>query len=118
LKILALLFAFVSLSLAADISGKWKADYTSPDGTARTSDFEFKADGEKLTGKVISTRGESEIKEGKIKGDEVTFVVVRNFNGDDVKIDYKGKISGDTIQFKVQFGDRGAFEMTARRATS
>jgi hypothetical protein len=118
LKILALLFAFASLSLAADISGKWKADYTGPDGTARTSNFEFKADGEKLTGKVISPRGESEISEGKIKGDEVTFVVIRNFNGDDVKIGYKGKISGDTIQFNVQFGDRGAFDMTARRATS
>jgi hypothetical protein len=118
MKTLALLFAFVSLSLAADISGKWKADYTSPDGTARTSTFEFKADGEKLTGKVSSPRGESELKEGTIKGDDVSFVVIRNFNGDDVKIGYKGKIKGDTIQFTVQFGDQGGFEMTAKRATT
>jgi hypothetical protein len=118
MKLLALAFAFVSLSLAADISGKWKADYTTPDGTARTSNFDFKVDGEKLTGKLSSPRGESEIKEGKIKGDEVTFVVIRNFNGDDVKISYKGKVTGEAIQFTVQFGDQGGFEMTAKRATS
>jgi hypothetical protein len=118
MKLLALAFAFVSLSLAADISGKWKAEYTTPDGTARTSDFDLKADGAKLTGKVSSPRGESEIKEGAVKGDEVTFVVIRNFNGDDVKINYKGKVEGNTIKFTVQFGDQGGFEMTAKRATS
>ena len=118
MKLLALLFAFVSLSLAADISGKWKADYTSPDGTARTSNFDFKVDGDKLTGKISSTRGEAEIKDGKIKGDDVTFYVIRNFNGDDVKISYSGKVSGGNIQFTVQFGDQGGFEMTAKRPTT
>ena len=88
MKLLALIFAFASLCLAADISGKWKADYTSPDGTARTSTFDFKVDGANLTGKLISARGDAEIKDGKIKGDEVSFTVIRNFNGDDVKITY------------------------------
>jgi hypothetical protein len=118
MKLLALIFAFASLCLAADISGKWKADYTTPDGTARTSTFEFMVDGANLTGKLISARGDAEIKDGKIKGDEVTFTVIRNFNGDDVKINYKGKVSGDSIQFNLQFGDRDGFEITAKRITS
>jgi len=37
--------------------------------------FEFKVDGEKLTGKAVSSLGgESELTEGTVKGDEVSFV--------------------------------------------
>ncbi len=118
MKLLALAFVFASLSLAADISGKWKADYTTPDGTARSSNFEFKVDGSTVTGKLTSPRGDAELKDGKINGDEVTFMVIRNFNGDDVKINYKGKIAGDIIKFDVHFGDQGSFEMTAKRVTT
>jgi hypothetical protein len=118
MKLLALIFAFASLCLAADISGKWKADYTTDGGTARTTTFEFKVDGANFTGKIISASGDAAIKDGKIKGDEITFTVIRNFNGDHVKINYKGKVSDDSIQFNVQFGDRDGFEITAKRITT
>ena len=85
---------------------------------ARTSTFDFKVDGAALTGKLISARGDAEIKDGKVKGDEITFFVIRNFNGDDVKINYKGKVSGDSIQFNVQFRRSGRFEITAKRLTT
>jgi len=115
MKLLALAFAFVSLSLAADVNGKWKADFQGPDGVTRTSNFEFKADGEKLSGKMTSPRGDADISEGAVKGDDVSFAVVRKFNDQEFKISYKGKISGDIIVFKVQFGDQGEFEITAKR---
>jgi FKBP-type peptidyl-prolyl cis-trans isomerase 2 len=76
----------------------------------------LKADGEKLTGTVASNRGESEIKDGIIKGSDVTFSVVRNFGGNDVTVKYKGKLAGDTIQFKVEAGER-SYEMTAKRVS-
>ncbi|MCX6637247.1 MAG: hypothetical protein NT090_19500, partial [Acidobacteria bacterium] len=47
-----------TVAWAADINGKWKADYQSPDGEARTTTFTFKVDGEKLTGTATSREGE------------------------------------------------------------
>lgn len=100
---------------AADINGKWKAQYQSPDGQQRESTFTFQVSGETLTGTVASTLGEVKIEEGKVAGDTVTFAVTRNFNGQDVRIKYNGKVAGDEIKFAVTFGDQGTFDIVAKR---
>jgi len=99
---------------AADVAGKWKAEFTMPDGQTRTSIFTFKVEGDKLTGNVSSPRGEAPIQEGKVSGDEISFVVVREFGGNEVRIHYKGKVTGDDLRLTVEFGER-SFEMTAKR---
>ena len=101
-------------ALAADPTGVWKADYTTPNGTQRSSTFHLKADGEKLTGKVVSQMGESEIKDGSVKGDDVSFSVVRSFNGNEVTMKYTGKVSADSIKMQVSFGDR-TLDMVAKK---
>jgi uncharacterized lipoprotein YehR (DUF1307 family) len=101
---------------AADVDGKWKSEVTTPDGQARTSTYTFKADGGKLTGTVSGRQGDTEITEGKISGDEISFVVVRSYGGEERKIQYKGKVSGDEIKLTVTFGpDRPPREMVAKR---
>lgn len=100
---------------AADINGKWKAQYQSPDGQQRESTFTFQVSGETLTGTVASALGEVKIEEGKVAGDGVTFAVTRNFNGQDVRIKYNGKVAGDEIKFAVTFGDQGTFDIVAKR---
>ncbi|MCC6859590.1 MAG: hypothetical protein IT158_13555 [Bryobacterales bacterium] len=101
---------------AAGITGKWKAEFQTPDGNTRSSIFNLKEDGATLTGTVESPRGQSEIQEGRISGNEISFSVVRNFGGNDVKMLYKGTVSGDEMKLKVEVegGDR-TFEMTAKR---
>jgi hypothetical protein len=101
---------FTSLAFAADITGQWKADFTTPDGTARTNTFTFKADGSKLTGTVAGGQDETPIKDGKISGDDVSFTAERPFG----VFTYAGKISGNEIKFKVTFNDQ-TFEMTAKK---
>ena len=101
---------FASLAFAADITGKWKADFTTPDGTARTNTFTFKADGPKLTGTVAGGQDETPIKDGKISGDDVSFTAERPVG----LFTYAGKISGNEIKFKVTFNDQ-TFEMTAKK---
>lgn len=101
---------------AENATGTWKGSYPGRDGQTRESTFVLKAEGEKLTGTVAGGRGESEIKDGTIKGDDINFSVVRNFGGNDVTVKYKGKVIGDAIQFKVEAGER-SYEMTAKRAT-
>jgi hypothetical protein len=100
-------------AFAADPTGVWKADYTTPNGTQRSSTFHLKADGEKLTGEVVSQMGESEIKDGSVKGDDVSFSVVRSFNGN-VTMKYSGKVSADSIKMQISFGDR-TLDMVAKK---
>jgi hypothetical protein len=107
---------FLSVAWAADLSGKWNAEYTTPNGQTRQNTFAFQADGDTLTGTVSSPRGESKIENGKISGDEIMFSVTRNRGGNDVKFLYKGKVSGDEIKFTVTVGEGDrTFEMTAKR---
>jgi hypothetical protein len=98
---------------AADVSGKWKAEFTTPDGTQRSNTFVFKADGASLTGSVAGTQDETPIKNGKINGDEISFSADRPFG----TFTYNGKISGNEIKFKVTFNDQ-SFDMTAKRVAN
>ncbi len=117
MKARIILFALLAVAVAvtaADVAGKWKAEFTTPDGQTRSSLFTFKVEGDKLTGTVSSPRGEAPIQEGKVSGDEISFVVVREFGGNEVRIHYKGKVSGNELKLTVDFGER-SFEMTAKR---
>ena len=60
LKALFMTAMLAIAAFAADPTGVWKADYTTPNGAQRSSTFHLKGDGEKLTGKVVSQMGESE----------------------------------------------------------
>jgi hypothetical protein len=120
IRVMFLFVALVGLlavtALAADIDGKWKAEYSTPDGQTRTTTFTFKADGDKLTGTVSGRQADTPISEGKISGGEISFVVVRNFGGEERKMQYKGTVAGDEIKLTMQFGpDMPPREMVAKR---
>jgi len=100
-------------AMAADISGKWKAEFATADGTQRVNTFTFKVDGAKLTGTVAGAQDETQIQNGKIDGDDISFTAERPFG----TFTYAGKISGNEIKFKVTFNDQG-FEMTAKRLSN
>ena len=110
------LVAGVLLSVAAtaaDVSGKWKAEFTTPDGTPRVNTFTFKVEGDNLTGTVAGSQDETPIQNGKIDEDELSFSAERPFG----TFTYSGKISGDEIKFKVAFNDQN-FKMTAKRVSN
>jgi len=93
----------------ADPSGTWTWSTPGRDGgEARKSTLKLKAEGEKVTGSIASPgrqggeARETPIENGKIKGEEVTFDVTREFNGNKVTMKYSGKIAGDTIKGKVE----------------
>ena len=115
----ALAFAVVSVS-AADVTGKWTAQVAGRDGQTREQTFTFKVDGEKLTGTISGMQGgpDAEIKDGTAKGDDIAFSVVRSFQGQEVKILYKGKVSAGEIKFTSQREGGEPREFTAKRVTS
>ena len=90
--------AFFTSAWGADIFGRWIAKTEGRQGTVETI-FNFKAEGTTLTGTVSSRQGETAISEGKIEGDDISFVVIRNSRGNQRKLLYKGKVSGDEIKF-------------------
>ena len=119
LRKLALALLVVSFgamtALAADVAGKWTGTVTTPRGDQQIT-FNFKVDGAALTGTVSTMRGDTDITEGKIDGDNISFVQVLSFNGNDIRINYTGKVDGDSIKFTRTMGDRPATEFTATRA--
>lgn len=86
------LCSVVFICLAADLSGNWKSTLKMPDGDLAVT-CKFKADGEKLTGVVISSYGELPVINGKISGTDFTFTVQFDQN----IIPNKGKFYGDSI---------------------
>jgi hypothetical protein len=101
---------------AADVAGKWVAQVPGRGGQIQDVTFNFKVNGDQLSGTITSPRGETEISDGKVEGDSISFAQVLNFNGNEMKITYKGKVAGDEIKFTRQRegGDR-VQEFTAKR---
>jgi hypothetical protein len=103
---------------AADVTGTWKSEFDTQIGHLKYV-YEFKADGEKLTGTALREReGEktkTEIKEGKLSGDDISFVETVKFQDQEIRIDYKGRISGDEIKFTRKVGDFATTEIVAKR---
>ena len=117
-SLLALVTVFSAAALAADISGKWKAEVPGRDGTPREQTFNFKVEGDKLTGTVSGMRGDSEITDGKVSGDDISFTVIRKFQDREIKQQYTGKVEGNELKLKVQMGPDRTVDIVAKRATS
>lgn len=103
------LFALLSLAsivaFAADLSGTWKSEPPA-NGKGGPQTLTLKQDGSTLTGTLGGGRGEpTEIKNGKVDGDNVTFEVTRSFQGNEMTTKYSGKADGSTL--KVSFEMRG-----------
>ena len=95
-----LVFALGSVTaLAADFNGKWTADVPGRNGNTQTINFDFHVDGMTLTGKVSTMRGDLDITNGKIDGDNISFDTVMSMNGNSMTATYTGKADGDTIKF-------------------
>jgi hypothetical protein len=114
--LLAGLAVFATVAQAADVTGKWVAQVPGRGGETRETTFNFKVDGENLVGTMSGRQGDVVLTDGKIKDDVLSFNVAMNFQGNDVKFAYKGKVSGDEIQFTRQReGSDRSQEFTAKR---
>ena len=101
-RVVAIALALATAMLGADITGKWKGTAETPNGTVERS-FDFKQDGTKLTGETSSEfTGKSTIENGKVDGEAVTFTIKANFGGNEMTLNYTGKLANDEIAFDVE----------------
>lgn len=118
MRLILLSCLVAAVTWAADVTGKWTAEVPGRDGNTRQVTMNLKADGDNLTGTISGPRGETDISEGKINGEEISFSVSLQFQGNPVKVNYTGKVSGDEIRFRMrrEGGQGEGREFTARRA--
>lgn len=103
---------------AADVAGKWVGQMPTRNGDTREATFNLKADGDKLTGTMSGPGGDIEIKDGKVSGNDISFKVPLEFNGNSFVLIFKGTISGDQIKFtRGREGAEQTQEFTAKRAS-
>ena len=110
-----LLLATATAALAADITGKWKAQVPGRNGSRETT-FDLKADGNKLTGSMSVEGQSSPISDGKISGDSISFAAAVDRGGNTIKYMFSGRVTGDEIQFKREGGQGQPREFTAKRS--
>ena len=117
MKVFLLLALSALTALAADINGTWKGSAETPNGAIERT-FVFKTEGSTLTGETTSQMmGKSVLKNGKVDGDTLTFSIDVKFQDNEMTLNYKGKVSGDTIKLKVEGPNDLNIEYTAKKVS-
>jgi hypothetical protein len=112
-----LLAAFALTASAADVTGTWKGTAETPAGTIERT-FIFKVDGNTLTGETSSQMmGKSTIEDGKIDGDNLSFSIKVSFQGNDMKLNYKGVVKDAEIKFHVASDNGLDLDYVAKKVT-
>lgn len=126
------LCAFFAIGILAQIQAQdKKADGTwtwtmagRNGGPDRKMSLKLKTEGDKVTGTLTAPGrdgavNETKIEDGKLKGDELSFTVTREFNGNKFVSKYSGKV-GETIKGKIETernGETQSRDWEAKRAT-
>lgn len=107
------------LVLAADppnISGTWTASFDTQIGKQDYT-YTFLVKGSQLTGRAKSANGDTEIIEGKVDGNKVSFVENLSFQGMPLRVVYSGTVtSADQIDFTRDVAGVAMEKLTAKRA--
>jgi len=104
--LVSLVAAFVLMLVAvparaASVDGKWTGSLDTPMGAVQVG-FNFKADGTMLTGTTTGPDGsEIAIKNGKIDGDKISFLVSIDFGGMALDLNYSGVVKSDTVELTL-----------------
>jgi hypothetical protein len=87
---------------ASSVTGVWEGQVQMRNGNTLTVHLDLKAsDDGGLTGTVTGRGRPVQIADGKVQGNNITFNVVREFTGTQIKQHYDGTLDGDTIHFNV-----------------
>ncbi|HEX7012619.1 MAG TPA: hypothetical protein VF161_07725 [Steroidobacteraceae bacterium] len=95
------------------VAGTWVLTIQSPMGQ-RDSETIFIQDGTKLSGRMLSSQGEVPLT-GTLNGDAIAFGIDLKVQGRDLRIDYSGSVSGETMSGTVRFGAFADGKWTGRR---
>ncbi len=117
----ALLMAAALPAGAADLVGRWTAEFDSPIGVQKYV-YEFKKSGDTLTGEATHDhsmgKGTEPLSNIKLEGDKVSFDEPLNIEGNSITIKYTGTLAGDELKLSRVVGEFGTEQLTAKRAVA
>jgi hypothetical protein len=117
----ALLMAAALPAGAADLVGRWTAEFDSPIGVQKYV-YEFKKSGDTLTGEATHDhsmgKGTEPLSNIKVEGDKVSFDEPLNIEGNSITIKYTGTLAGDELKLSRVVGEFGTEQLTAKRAVA
>jgi len=96
------------------VDGNWNITMSTPMGDRDTT-LSLKAAGATLTGTQTAEGNSTEIFDGKVSGDDVSWKVSIT-NPMPLTLDFTGKVSGDSISGEMGIGPMGSFPFTGKRA--
>jgi len=97
------------------VDGTYNINLETPMGK-RTGKLTLKTDGGSLSGTFAAEGGENTFAGGTVSGEEIAFMVEVSTPMGQIKLDFKGTVSGDAISGQVQAGEFGSFPFNGTRA--
>jgi hypothetical protein len=110
----AVLLASAPVFAQTTVSGDWDVTIQSPQG-ANTVRVTLKQDGEKVTGIFKSPQGELPFEGGTLTGNELKFAFSVPFQGAPLQITLTGKVEGESVTGKADFGGFAEGDWSAKR---
>ena len=119
LSVLALLLSASLPASAAELPGRWTAEFDSPIGVQKYV-YEFKKAGDALTGEATFERsignGSTPLNNVKVDGDKISFVENVTFQDMPLRIVYTGQMtSADEIKMTRNVADIAMEQLVAKR---
>ena len=112
------ILALLGPARAADIAGKWHAEFDTQIGPQKYT-YEFSVQGDKITGRATFERqdekGSVTLTDIKLNGDQISFTEPLKFDDQEITITYQGTVQGDAMKLTRQVGDIATEDLVARR---
>lgn len=101
----------------AQVAGNWDFAFTSPQGAANWR-IKFDQAGDTLRGSAATDFGQLDVTNGWITGNDMSFTLNLNFNGQMIQVNFAGTVKGDTVQGNIDVPGAGIqpFPFTAVKA--
>lgn len=107
------------IGFAADVTGRWVAETHVQNGETRETTVALKQEGEKLTGYMTARRQSTEISDGRVEGDQISFDIVRDNFGEERRTHYSGTVNGETLRLQMPgSGGRPGETLMAKHVSS
>ena len=114
-SLVVMLLALAVAAYCADLTGKWQWQMMGS-GSRTPYTLTVKQDGANLTGTLVNGDDVTPIRDGKVNGDKVSFVVARTWGNRETALTYTGRVVGDEIRFKVAMpGAERSWDVSAKR---
>ncbi len=98
---------------AVDVTGVWDSSVESPQGPMPLVTT-LKQDGDKVTGTQSTPMGEIPL-EGKVSGNDLTFTIKIDMQGQEAIITFTAKVEGDSMAGTYDFAGMGGAGWTAKK---